>query len=50
MSEFTAFPTEALIFFEGLEADNSKAYWTDHRETYETAVREALSLGAKGGL
>jgi uncharacterized protein (TIGR02453 family) len=39
MSEFTGFPTEALIFFEGLEADNSKAYWTDHREIYETAVR-----------
>ncbi|ADP81904.1 DUF2461 domain-containing protein [Pseudofrankia inefficax] len=39
MSEFSGFPAEALIFFDGLEADNSKAYWTDHREVYETAVR-----------
>jgi uncharacterized protein (TIGR02453 family) len=42
MSQFTGFPTEALIFFEGLEADNSKAYWTDHRETYERAVRTPM--------
>ena len=39
MSEFTGFPAEALIFFDGLEADNSKAYWTDHRATYDKAVR-----------
>jgi uncharacterized protein (TIGR02453 family) len=39
MSEFAGFPAEALIFFDGLEADNSKAYWTDHRETYDKAVR-----------
>jgi uncharacterized protein (TIGR02453 family) len=39
MPEFTGFPAEALIFFEGLEADNSKAYWTDHRDTYDKAVR-----------
>jgi uncharacterized protein (DUF2461 family) len=36
------FPGEALIFFDGLEADNSKAYWTDHRETYERAVRAPM--------
>lgn len=42
MSQFTGFPTEALIFFEGLEADNSKAYWTDHREIYERAVRAPM--------
>jgi uncharacterized protein (TIGR02453 family) len=39
MSQFTGFPAEALIFFEGLEADNSKAYWTDHRDMYDKAVR-----------
>ncbi|CAI7975137.1 conserved hypothetical protein [Frankia sp. Hr75.2] len=42
MPEFTGFPVEALIFFEGLEADNSKAYWTDHRDTYEKAVRAPM--------
>jgi uncharacterized protein (TIGR02453 family) len=36
---FTGFPDEALLFYEGLEADNSRAYWSDHAETYERAVR-----------
>ena len=35
---FTGFPEEALDFYEGLEADNSKAYWNDHREVYDRAV------------
>ena len=26
---------EALDFFEGLEADNSKTYWTEHKATYD---------------
>jgi uncharacterized protein (TIGR02453 family) len=36
---FGGFPDEALLFFEGLEADNSKSYWADQRERYENAVR-----------
>lgn len=39
MSGFRGWPPEALSFFEGLEADNSKAYWQAHRATYEMAVR-----------
>jgi uncharacterized protein (TIGR02453 family) len=39
---FEGFPDEALDFYEGLEADNSKAYWTDRREVYERAVRGPL--------
>ncbi len=39
---FTGFPDAALVFFEGLGADNSKAYWTDHRTTYEQAVRDPM--------
>jgi len=39
VAEFEGFPAEALIFYEGLEADNSKVYWTDHRDLYEKAVR-----------
>jgi uncharacterized protein (TIGR02453 family) len=35
---FAGFPEEMLTFYEGLEADNSKPYWNDHREQYETAV------------
>ena len=36
---FTGIPDEALEFYEGLEADNSKAYWTDHKHIYDTQVR-----------
>ena len=39
---FAGFPEEALDFYEGLEADNSKAYWTDRRDVYEGAVRAPL--------
>lgn len=35
---FSGFPEAALIFYEGLEADNSKTYWTDHRSTYDEHV------------
>lgn len=36
---FRGWPAEALEFYEGLEADNSKAYWQDHKAVYESAVR-----------
>jgi uncharacterized protein (TIGR02453 family) len=36
---FSGFPDAALEFYEGLEADNSKAYWTDHKAVYDTAVK-----------
>ncbi|MCU1595398.1 MAG: uncharacterized protein JWO12_2790 [Frankiales bacterium] len=35
---FQGFPDEGLVFYEGLEADNSKAYWTDHKNVYDTCV------------
>ena len=38
----TGFPEEALVFYEGLEADNTKAYWTDHKPVYDRAVRAPL--------
>jgi uncharacterized protein (TIGR02453 family) len=39
---FKGFPPEALDFWAGLEADNSKAYWTAHKDVYEQAVREPM--------
>jgi uncharacterized protein (TIGR02453 family) len=39
---FHGFPAEAITFFEGLEADNSKSYWTAHKDVYERAVKEPL--------
>ena len=39
---FKGWPAEALEFFEGLEADNSKAYWQDHKDIYERCVRAPM--------
>lgn len=39
---FTGFPDEAFAFYEGLEADNSKTYWTAHKQVYEECVRAPL--------
>ena len=39
---FRGWPEEAIEFFEGLEADNSKAYWTANKETYERSVRAPM--------
>jgi uncharacterized protein (TIGR02453 family) len=35
---FTGFGDEALDFYVGLSADNSKAYWQAHKPTYDAAV------------
>ena len=42
MSSFTGWPERAFEFYEGLEADNSKAYWTAHRAVYEADVRTPM--------
>ncbi len=39
---FRGWPAEALEFFEGLEADNSKTYWERNRDTYEEIVRAPM--------
>ena len=39
---FEGFPEQALVFYEGLEADNSKAYWTDHKGVYDACVKAPL--------
>jgi len=36
---FTGWPVEAVEFYEGLQADNSKPYWQDHKAVYEGCVR-----------
>ncbi len=40
---FEGFPDEGLVFYEGLEADNSKTYWQRNRSAYETHVRAPLT-------
>jgi hypothetical protein len=39
---FDGFPAEAFAWFEGLEADNSRAWFTAHRDVYESDVRGEL--------
>jgi uncharacterized protein (TIGR02453 family) len=39
---FEGFPDEGLVFYEGLEADNTKTYWTRGKGSYEAHVRAPL--------
>jgi uncharacterized protein (TIGR02453 family) len=39
---FDGFPDEGLVFYEGLEADNTKTYWTRHKASYDSHVRAPL--------
>ena len=36
---FTGFPLEVVDLYEGLRVDNTKAYWTAHKDVYERAAR-----------
>ncbi|SNT03345.1 TIGR02453 family protein [Geodermatophilus saharensis] len=39
---FAGFPDEGLVFYEGLEADNSKTYWTRSKGVYDSCVRAPM--------
>jgi uncharacterized protein (TIGR02453 family) len=39
---FDGFPEGALEFYEGLRADNTKAYWQDHKHIYDTCVKAPM--------
>lgn len=40
---FAGFGDRLVDFYEGLIADNSKAYWTDNKAVYERDVREPMT-------
>ncbi|HWM56505.1 MAG TPA: DUF2461 domain-containing protein [Pseudonocardia sp.] len=42
MNRFTGFGDGAVEFYDGLAADNTKAYWTDQKKIYEAHVREPM--------
>ena len=42
MTAFTGFPVAALDFYDDLELDNTRSFWTTHKHVYETAVREPM--------
>jgi uncharacterized protein (TIGR02453 family) len=39
---FDGWPAEAIEFYEGLAADNSKSYWQAHKADYEELVRRPM--------
>jgi len=39
---FTGFPPEAISFYQGLLADNSRAFWLANKTVYEQAVRAPM--------
>jgi uncharacterized protein (TIGR02453 family) len=39
---FTGIPVAALDFYEDLEADNTKSFWTAHKSIYDESVRAPL--------
>ena len=43
MAEFAGFPVAALDFYDDLEVDNTKSFWTAHRSVYEEAVRAPMT-------
>ena len=43
-TRFAGFGDEAFDFYLGLTADNSKDYWTEHKQVYDSAVREPMQL------
>ncbi len=36
---FKGWPVEAIEFYEGLQADNTKTYWQEHKAVYERCVK-----------
>ena len=39
---FGGFPAAAIAFYEGLEADNTRAYWMANKQTYAESVRAPM--------
>ena len=39
---FAGFGDDAVEFYDGLLADNSKAYWSDRKEVYEGQIRAPM--------
>jgi len=40
---FNGWPEEALDFYEGLVADNSKTYWSEHKAVYDQKVLRPMA-------
>lgn len=40
---FTGFPAEGFAFYEQLAAHNTKAWWAEHRSTYDEAIKAPMT-------
>ncbi len=40
---FTGFPAAALDFYDDLEMDNTKTFWTEHKHVYEESVKAPMT-------
>jgi uncharacterized protein (TIGR02453 family) len=40
---FSGWPAEAVEFYQGLSADNTKAYWTAHKAVYDALVHAPMA-------
>src|SRR5579862_3685858 len=40
---FSGWPEEALDFYDGLAADNTKTYWTEHKAVYEDKILRPMA-------
>lgn len=40
---FSGWPIEAVEFYEGLQADNSRAYWQDHKPVFDASVQAPMA-------
>ena len=48
MAEFTGFPVAALDFYDDLEMDNTKSFWSAHKATYDEAVKAPMAALVAG--
>ena len=39
---FEGWPVEAIEFFDRLEGDNTKVFWTEHKQVYEECVKAPM--------
>jgi uncharacterized protein (TIGR02453 family) len=40
---FSGWPAEAVAFYQGLQADNTKAYWSAHKHVYDRSVHAPMA-------
>lgn len=47
MTEFRGIPEAALDFYDDLELDNTRSFWSAHKEVYDSAVRRPMTALAE---